>query len=91
MRHRQRRQKRSAQQADRHVCCRHAGRPLLDARRWLWLMSAVAAAMVVGFTYTDVLAPAVRLYVRCNMPNVTCYGYLDGPAVPPSVPSTWGI
>ena len=89
MRHRQRRQKRSAT-PDRHVCCRHAGRPLLNARRWLWLTSAVAAAVIVGFTYTDIVAPAVSMYVRCNTPGVTCYGYRDLPAPPPAVPSSLG-
>ncbi len=66
---------------------------MLNARRWLWLMSAVSAAVIVGFSYTDLALPALRLWVHCNTPGVTCYGYRDLPATPPpaSVPSTWGI
>ncbi len=88
MRHRQRKNQRAQ---DRHVCCRHAGRPMLTVRRWVWLMSAVAGAMVVGFTYTDVVAPAISLYVRCNTPGVTCHSYYDMERPPlPAVPSSLG-
>ena len=90
MRHRQRRQKRAAS-PDRHVCCRHAGRPMLTARRWVWLMSVIAGALCVGYTYLDVAVPAMRRWVDCNTPGVTCHSYYDFERPPqPAVPSSLG-
>lgn len=92
MRHRQRRKRNPRQQADRHVCCRHAGRPLLTARRWVWLASSVAAGLIAWSAYTDTVAQSINLYFRCNTPGVTCHAWQDGPSpMRPTVPSTWGI
>ncbi len=89
MRHRQSKPQQRTQ--DRHVCCRHAGRPMLTARRWVWLASAVAAGLIGWSVYTDTVAESISLYVRCNTTGVTCYGYRDLPAAPPpAVPSSLG-
>lgn len=64
---------------------------MLNARRWLWLVSAVAAAVSVGFTYTDVAVPALRRWIDCSTPGVTCHSYHDfqRPSLP-AVPSSLG-
>ncbi len=64
---------------------------MLTVRRWVWLMSAVAGAMVVGFTYTDVAVPALRRWITCTTPGVTCHSYYDMERPPlPAVPSSLG-
>ena len=90
MRHRKRRKRTPQQQADRHVCCRHAGRPMLTARRWLWLASAIAIGYGLGATYAEAVIEPLRLVLMCALPMVTCYGR-GGQPLPASVPSTWGI